>query len=654
MSAAKVKTPSGWDYIAVGPQGPKGDTGAQGPSGVQTIDSGWHYPGQPGEPPYKTAGILYDPAGVNYGELRFRRDAAGCVYMDGLMNTATPAGVAVMQLPVGYRPSRTVSIVTVGSGVGYVTVDPSGNVTAYGLTGTGYFSLNNCTWMADDALTVPWTNLTLANGWTVYGSNTPQVCIDSAGDVHFRGWIAGGTGVIANLPAGTWEPSGNLMVMANGQAPGSGAVGMHARLDIGSGTITPSAYIAGTTNAFLSLDGIVVSNPGGYWHAPTLVNSWVNFSTPTWVGAGWCVNKNGVVSLRGLISGGVAGVCIGAKAIPYPPRCTNIFGNIAGAGSHRCDVSSSDGSVAAGVTYYNSGSNGYVALRGRWFAPAEGPGTGPVGPTGPAGADSTVPGPTGATGAKGDKGDPGPQGQAGGSTASFETGTVLYGIQPSLGTWVQPTGQTLTTSSSPVSLSSTLLAALWALQPKLAAAGILITGSATAVTLPDWAGRSLIAPGLPDAAGGTNHAAGDRGGEETHKLAVANLPGHTHSATTSTESSTHGHSGDTGTVSSDHQHYVNHGHTQTIFWGGTGPNGNRVSGHNTGGTGFSSNAGQNTVDGNNALSGGITANHGHHVDTGGQNVNHTHTVNTDAGSGGNGSHNNMQPFVTVAAWLRVG
>lgn len=33
MSAAKVKTPTGWEYIATGPQGPPGQTGPQGQQG---------------------------------------------------------------------------------------------------------------------------------------------------------------------------------------------------------------------------------------------------------------------------------------------------------------------------------------------------------------------------------------------------------------------------------------------------------------------------------------------------------------------------------------------------------------------------------------------------------------------------------------------
>lgn len=35
MSAAKVKTPTGWEYIATGPQGPAGPPGPQGMAGVQ-------------------------------------------------------------------------------------------------------------------------------------------------------------------------------------------------------------------------------------------------------------------------------------------------------------------------------------------------------------------------------------------------------------------------------------------------------------------------------------------------------------------------------------------------------------------------------------------------------------------------------------------
>lgn len=59
MSAAKVKTPTGWEYVATGPQGPPGQTGPQGAAGAQGAQGPQGVQGPPGTAP---AGMV---AGLN-------------------------------------------------------------------------------------------------------------------------------------------------------------------------------------------------------------------------------------------------------------------------------------------------------------------------------------------------------------------------------------------------------------------------------------------------------------------------------------------------------------------------------------------------------------------------------------------------------------
>ena len=138
--------------------------------------------------------------------------------------------------------------------------------------------------------------------------------------------------------------------------------------------------------------------------------------------------------------------------------------------------------------------------------------------------------------------------------------------------------------------------------------------------------RTLGKYGLPS--GGTYV------GEETHGLLAAEIPAHTHSGTTGTESADHSHytSGNTGYVSSDHQHtYAGGGWTFTYAGGANGS-------YNTL---FVGNGGY--------WSSGISANHYHAwgAQSGGRSAAHTHGFTSDNGTGGAGTHNTMPPFAVV-------
>jgi hypothetical protein len=372
--------------------GPTGAIGPTGPSGMVT-DSGWHWINAPGEP--TSASALYDLAGVTWGAPRFRRDAAGCVFLDGLVGNVT-APVTLFTLPSGYRPAYELRF-QISPGA-YMRVLSTGDVICAGVGAGSYIMLNGVTFMAEDYQNINWTYPTLQNGWTNLGQGcaSARYFVDSAGDLHLSGTITGGAAAnsIFILPV-TWDLD---QIFAAPCAPGNGL--STARIDChASGGINTNGYIGGGTNAWLSLDGIVISNIGGTWWGPNLANSWANYGAG-WAPLGYSVNKNGVVSMRGLIKSGVvtagtAVVAAGTIPSPFTPSYQEGFFQSANVGQARCDAATSGAINFMG--FFSGGNNVYVAVQGRWFADAtEGSGAsqqgaiGPTGATGPAGASSPL------------------------------------------------------------------------------------------------------------------------------------------------------------------------------------------------------------------------------------------------------------------------
>jgi microcystin-dependent protein len=420
------------------PWTPSGGSGGGGGSGgAASLDSGWHYLGQPGEPTSTAA--PYDPSGRVWSSGRFRRDLAGCVFVEGLFGGVTPSQTApVFTLPAGYRPGYIVyePAWTSTNNIGVWRINPTGEV--YYWTGPAVaatVSAAGLSWMADDAQTVTWSppSAGFFNGWSNYGSGTAPLryYVDNAGDVHLSGVITGGTSTqFASIPPGISPDQSQMFTVA---CAGTAGTAM-ARVDVQSnGALLVSGYTGGGTNAWLSLDGVVIASPQGEWYTPGLINSWVNFGAP-WAPLGFTVNKNGICSIRGLVKSGTVTVPTAlttAGAIPFPPMYEEAFLGSASANAGARVDAYQDGSLGF-VGFINAGNNGYLALRGRWFADAEGSGqvgaagppgpTGPTGsvgpagatgPAGPTGAASTVPGPTGPTGATGPQGPQGPTGTTG-------------------------------------------------------------------------------------------------------------------------------------------------------------------------------------------------------------------------------------------------
>lgn len=174
-------------------------------------------------------------------------------------------------------------------------------------------------------------------------------------------------------------------------------------------------------------------------------------------------------------------------------------------------------------------------------------------------------------------------------------------VQAFLGN-VAPTGWQFCDGSA---ISRTTYSALYAVIGVQYGAG----DGSTTFNVPDYRGRTLIGAGTGPGLTGRTLAA--EGGEETHQLTIGEVPTHAFSGTTNTAGA--------------HTHTLNDtGHSHTVAYGDNN-SGSGEPGHGSG------TATENTGTSNTGITVNGVADH-----------QHTFSGVTD---GGNGGHNNMQPFV---------
>jgi microcystin-dependent protein len=139
-------------------------------------------------------------------------------------------------------------------------------------------------------------------------------------------------------------------------------------------------------------------------------------------------------------------------------------------------------------------------------------------------------------------------------------------------------------------------------------------------------------------------------GEERHALAIGEVPSHSHTGQTSSENVNHSHNVNGGTSwnDRDHTHGLS-GHVATTGGGYWGQGWSAAS--NVGGPAAAVTLGGGWP-GDSTGTGGASTPHAHtfNVQSGIENTPHVHWITAE---GGNGSHNNMQPYAVANVFIKT-
>lgn len=217
----------------------------------------------------------------------------------------------------------------------------------------------------------------LTSPWYEYGAlwSPPKVRKNPNGRVTVSGLMNGSSTSVAPLTLPSDMRAGHgLKEMFT-----TGANGDLSRVDVdmATGVITVPTLTGGAAS-FCSLDGISFVSSDvdesqwvniGAVGAPAFQNSWTNYGTNVWVGAGYYKDAWGWVHLRGLIKSGTSAAAAFTLPAGYRPPSTggHLIFVTAGNGTKigaRVDVYT-DGSVAP--VLLTNGSNSWVSLSGVSF-----------------------------------------------------------------------------------------------------------------------------------------------------------------------------------------------------------------------------------------------------------------------------------------------
>ena len=148
-------------------------------------------------------------------------------------------------------------------------------------------------------VTIPlWTSFELQNGWVNYSApyTTAGYTKTSSGLVVLKGMVKAGTSTIGVLPPG-YRPALTLLYLNSSSGNGG-------RVDI---TSDGAISLNRGGNGWFSLDGIAFMPAGTTFTAPTLLNSWVNYTPSaggTHTAAGYTTDSVGRVHTVGLVRAG--------------------------------------------------------------------------------------------------------------------------------------------------------------------------------------------------------------------------------------------------------------------------------------------------------------------------------------------------------------
>ena len=318
-----------------------------------------------------------------YAEAQAQRLPSGIVVLSGLVGMGTFAsGTVVGVLPVGYRPDVDMIFPTLnGNAWRALTVYANGNITVRSGHSQSFVNFDGIAFPAAGVAT--WTDVGAAGSGSSFGAGTvpngasqfgnPAYWKDPYGLVWFKGLITSGNTTtdnytMVNLPA---THRANLQQHhAAVSVDGFGLVGAASTngLNWKNGT-------AGT--AWISLAGITVVTDEaiatGYWMAPLLQSSWVNYDPATFPAFGVTRRPDGLGLSKGLVRTGTVGSA--AKVVTNPrhllPAMSSLAPRPAGGAAGRVDLyghrnGGSGGSV--GTVSVNFGSNSWASFDGmKWM-----------------------------------------------------------------------------------------------------------------------------------------------------------------------------------------------------------------------------------------------------------------------------------------------
>lgn len=272
-----------------------------------------------------------------YTKARYMKTADGMVVLQGLITSSSAYSnpETLFTLPAGYRPETQMSFQVESNGDGAtLTVNTDGTVVASTNTDAAWLSLSDVKFLSATS-SHGFTSLSMTNGWSnrAASADDPRLAYakDAIGRYFVRGTIAGGTSddntVIATLPADAASQYHHIAVRSGGG--GNNVVGVNTTRNIvAKGVGVGSAYFLN----FMFLPNSYT----GTWNNMTFQNSWGNRGGFT--SGQYTKSSDGMVTLRGLISGGSAGTVITTLPAGYRPDAKLISAAVCASANCRIDI----------------------------------------------------------------------------------------------------------------------------------------------------------------------------------------------------------------------------------------------------------------------------------------------------------------------------
>jgi hypothetical protein len=273
-----------------------------------------------------------------YAPASYTKTSNGVVVVKGLLKRGgTPvANEVIATLPAGYRPEATLLFgnTTNSNVAGRVDVGDNGDI-IFRSGSAGWYSLDTIRFVPNGPYTR--TATTLANGWTNYGTpyaNATSV-VDNSGRIWQQGLIKPGTygdGLALRTLTSTQDTSHYALYSGY-------ACNGWAWYDI-SPTHTEGLRIRNVNpGGCMSLQLSWYPNTFTGWTTMTMQNSWGNYSS-TWSPASYTKSSDGLVSLRGMISGGSATYDTPVTTLPagFRPKERLLMTTTNNSGHSRIDI----------------------------------------------------------------------------------------------------------------------------------------------------------------------------------------------------------------------------------------------------------------------------------------------------------------------------